>query len=189
MGSHRLVPVRMTKADMERTDVQAFHCGDEPHEKPLADWLRLHSADQIKGGCKVWLYRLDNEDGSLVGYGSLSADKIEITTGSGGKTEIKVFTIPMLALDKNYWGEPKGVADVEEKFSRQIVRHLQEQAKESQKRGNRERYLCLYVHPDAEQAQALYSACRFTFAPGRFLFKPDIPIERGGALLGMDYVW
>jgi hypothetical protein len=93
----------------------------------------------------------------------------------------------MLALHQDFWGWPKGINDLEGKYSRQIVRHLQQQARIGQERGQNIRpLLTLYVHPDAEKAQNLYLDCDFTFAPGRFL--PDPDVEPPG-LLGMDYVW
>jgi ribosomal protein S18 acetylase RimI-like enzyme len=189
MALEKLVPVRMKKDDMKRDDVQAFRCGNDPHETPLAEWIKHHSAMHIGCGTKVWLYRLQSNDGPLVGYGSLATGKIETTEEDNSKKLVKGFEIPMLALHEEYWGRPKGVADPEAKFSRQIVRHLQQEAREAQLRGTRERHLALYVHPDATQAQDLYLACGFTFAPGRFLPNPDIPPEKAPGLLGMDFVW
>lgn len=189
MASEKLIPIRMKKEDMNRADVQAFRCGSKPHEKPLADWIRLHSYDRIFGGTKVWLYRLESNEGPLVGYGSFSTGKLKTTESDGSEREIKAYEIPMLALHEDYWGKPKGCAS-EQKFSCQIVRHLQQEAKESQKRGQgqRDRLLTLYVHPDAERAQSLYESCGFTFAR-RFLPDPEIPPEKAAGLLGMDYVW
>lgn len=189
MAAVRLIPVRMKRADMHLPEVQGFRCGTKPHETPLADWIKFHSAAHIAGGCKVWLYRLPGDDGRLVGYGSLSKGNIEITGEDNSKRLIKVYEIPMLALHEDFWGHPKvqqGVTDVEEKFSRQIVRHLQREAQAAQIRGQRERLLALYVHPDATEAQDLYEGCGFTFAPGRFLPDPDIPPP---GLRGRDFVW
>jgi hypothetical protein len=188
MTAGKLIPVKMRSSDVARPDVLAFHCGSAPHETPLADWIKSHAADQIKGGCKVWLYRIGMADGPLVGYGSYSTGKIKTTEGLSER-EIKVYEVRMLALHRDFWGHPKGVKDPEEKFSRQIVRHLQKEVAEAQTRGSRERILTLYVHPDAERAQELYFGCGFQFAPGRFLPDPDIPPERAAGLLGMDYVW
>lgn len=179
----------MKQADMNRQDVQAFHCGTEPHEEEMSDWIRLHSAAQISSGYKVWLYRLESNEGPLVGYGSLSTGKIKTTEADNSEREIRAFQIPMLALHRDYWGKPKGVKSLEEKFSRQIVRHLQDAAKEAQKKGDRERLLGLYVHPLAEQAQQLYVDCGFKFAPKRFLPHRDIPPEMADGLFGMDFRW
>jgi ribosomal protein S18 acetylase RimI-like enzyme len=189
LDAHKLIPVKMKKDDMQLADVQAFRCGSKPHEKPLEEWIKRHSAEHIASGYRVWLYRLGRNDGPLVGYGSLSTDKIKITEQDGSEREVKVYEIPMLALHEEYWGKPKGVSDPEEKYSRQIIRHLQHEAQEAQKRGQRERFLTLYVHPDATLAQDLYLACGFTFAPSRFLSSPDIPPEKARGFLGMDYVW
>ncbi len=189
MNADKLVPVRMKKGEMLRSDVQGFRCGSQPHETPLADWIKQHAESHIATGCKVWLYRLGAPDGELVGYGSLSTGKIKTTERDGSERVIKMYEIPMLALHEDYWGKPKNAQDVEDKYSRQIVRHLQAAAKEAQKGGQRERLLTLYVHPDAEHAQSLYEACGFTLAPGRFLPTPDIDPEKAAGFLGMDYVW
>ena len=191
MASEILVKVRMKAADMAREDVQAFRCGSEPHEKPLEKWFRLHSAEAIKRGWKVWRYHRPATDGSpgdLVGFGSLTRGDIETTEQDGGKKTRRVMEIPMLAVDKTFQGCPEGLADREGKFSRQIVRHLQAQARTGQKNGqNIDRLLALYVHPNSQPAQRLYIACGFVFAPDRFLYDPDI--EPPGGFLGMDYVW
>jgi len=189
MAAHKLVPVRMKQADMNRADVQAFRCGSKPHETPLAVWIKSHSADEIRRGNKVWLYRLQDSNGSLVGYSSLATGKTEIVVEGSSKRMVKCFEIPMLALHEDYWGCPKGIIDDEEKFSRQIVRHVQQEAREAQLRGTRERLLTLYVHPDADPAQNLSGDCGITCAPGRFLPDPDIPPEKAPGLIGMDYVW
>jgi ribosomal protein S18 acetylase RimI-like enzyme len=189
MASDKLVPVRMKKEDMQLPEVQAFQCGSKPHETPLAEWIKLHSAAAIIRRNKVWLYRLQSADGPLVGYGSLATGTIKTTETDNSEREVKIYEIPMLALHEDFWGKPRGVADPEEKYSRQIVRHLQEEARKMQANGQRERFLALYVHPDAERAQELYLACGFTFAPGRFLPDPDIHPDKAPGLFGMDYVW
>lgn len=192
MASDELIPVRMKKADMSRADVQSFRCGSKPHETPLAEWLKLHSAERIACGYKIWLYYRQTNDGGqgqLVGYGSLTKGYIETTEDDGSKNRLKVMEIPELALHENFWGCPKGATDPEEKYSHQIVRHLQQEAREGQARGQGiERLLTLYVHPDATEAQRLYRSCGFTIVPGRFLPDPDIPPPERG-LLGMDFVW
>jgi hypothetical protein len=185
------IPFKMKPEDMQLADVQTFHCGSEPHETPLADWIKNESAAQITGGCKVWLYRLDSKDGPLVGYGSYSTGKITTTEPDKSEKEIKMYEIRMLALHKDFWGCPKGVIP-EEKYSRRIVHHLQHEVREAQKRGSRQRLLTLYVHPNATHAQDLYLACGFKFAPGRFLVKPEIQPDEAAGILGlhgMDYRW
>ena len=172
MATDKLMPVRMRESDVERQDVQAFRCGSKSHETPLAEWLKVHSAERIACGYKIWLYyrqTIDGSQGPLVGYGSLTKGYIETTEEGGSKKRLKVMEIPELALHEDFWGCPKGGVDPEEKYSRQIVRHLQQQARLGQERGqNIERLLALYVHPDAVQAQNLYLACDFnrTYAVG-----------------------
>lgn len=186
MAANKLIPVRMKREQMDLPEVQAFRCGKEPHEKRLAEWIKVRSAEEIRRGCKFWLYRLQSDDGQLVGYGSLATCTIKTTEEDNSKKEVKAYEIPMLALHEDFWGHPKGAADPEEKYSRQIVRHLQQEAQAAQLRGQRERLLTLYVHPDATQAQDLYIACEFAFAPDRFLADPDVPPP---GLFGMDFVW
>jgi hypothetical protein len=188
MDIDKLIPVRMKQDDMKLTEIQAFRCGSQPHETPLAEWIKLHSAGAIACRHKVWLYRLQNEKGPLVGFGSLANGKINTTEQDGSERVVKGYEIPMLALHEDFWGKPKGVS-LEGKYSRQIVRHLQAAAREAQKNTERERLLALYVHPDATLAQSLYVACGFVFAPNRFLPDPDIPPEQAPGLLGMDYIW
>jgi hypothetical protein len=138
----------MKEEHMLLPEVQAFRCGSKPHEIPLAKWIKLHSAEAIARGNKVWLYRLESDKGPLVGYGSLATGKIETTEADNSKKMVKGYEIPMLALHEDFWGHPKGTADPEEKYSRQIVRHLQKEARAAQLRGQREPLLALYVHPD-----------------------------------------
>ena len=128
----------MKRADMSRADVQAFRCGSKPHETPLAEWLKVHSAERIRCGYKIWLYHRQTSEGGLgplVGYGSLTKGDIEITEEGDSKKRLKVMEIPELALHEDFWGCPKGITDPEGKYSRQIVRHLQEQARIGQEKG------------------------------------------------------
>jgi GNAT superfamily N-acetyltransferase len=181
----KLIPARMQEADVSRADVQAFHCGSRPHEIPLAEWIKHKSAEQISRGTKVWLYERKAEDGQrqLVGYGSLSKYKITTTEPDGSEKRIKVLEIPMLAVHEDFQGCPKNVADPEEKYSRQIVRHLQREARGDLSRGKGiEPLLTLYVHQDAEPAQKLYLSCGFVFVPRTF---PDP--KTGATLRGMDF--
>jgi ribosomal protein S18 acetylase RimI-like enzyme len=194
MASDTLIHVRMKQEDMNRPDVQAFHCGSKPHETPLADWIKTQAADAIRRRWKVWLYYLEAHgayQGPLVGYSSLTKGNIDTIGEDGSTTQLKVMEIPMLALHEDFWRCPKGITDPERRYSRQIVRHLQQEAQIGQQNGqNIERFLALYVHPDAEAAQKLYLACGFVFAPGRFLPDPDIHPDSGfPGLLGMDYRW
>jgi ribosomal protein S18 acetylase RimI-like enzyme len=189
MTATKLIPVRMKKEHMLLPEVQAFRCGSKPHEIPLAEWIKVSSAEAIAWGWKVWLYRIQSDKAPLVGYGSFDTGTIETTEQDNSKKKVRGYEIPMLALHQDFWGCPKKTVDPEVKYSRQIVRHLQQQAQAAQLRKQlepRERLLALYVHPDAFEAQKLYEDCGFTFAPGRFLPHPDAPPY---GLLGMDFVW
>lgn len=150
MAADKLIPVRFKKGDEKRAGVQAFRCGSQPHETPLADWIKNGSVKALSDRKKIWLYECEDENGQrqLVGYGSLCKCKIE-TTGEDNSTRTeKVLEIPMLAVHEDFQGRPKDVADKEAKFSRQIVRHLQQMALEDLRNGQgMEPALTLYVHP------------------------------------------
>jgi ribosomal protein S18 acetylase RimI-like enzyme len=164
MAADKLIPVRFVKGDFERPDVQAFRCGSLPHETPLADWIKTRSVEALSRGTKIWLYEREDEGGQhqLVGYGSLSKCKIEMTEEDNSTHKIKVLEIPMLAVHEDFRGCPKDIADKEAKYSRQIVRHLQQMAREDLQRGqDLQPLLTLYVHPAAIPAQNLYTACGF----------------------------
>ena len=81
-----LIPVKMQQADMQLPEVQAFDCGTEAHDAPLAHWIKVHSADEIHRGDKIWLFRRLSVSGPLVGYGSLSPGQIAKTNPDGSKT-------------------------------------------------------------------------------------------------------
>jgi hypothetical protein len=164
MPGDKLIPVRMQKNHVQRGDVQAFRCGQEPHELPLADWIKNKSLEALSLRTKIWLYEREDEKGQrqLVGYGSLKKCKIETTEEDGSTRKIKVLEIPMLAIHEDFWGCPKEIEDKERKFSHQIVRHLQKMAVIDLLEGQGlEPLLTLYVHPDAKRAQRLYIACGF----------------------------
>jgi len=118
MAPDKLIPVRMKEADMDREDVQTFRCGSKPHETPLADWIKIQSADAIRRRWKVWLYYLEIHgayQGPLIGYSSLNKGYIDTTGEDDSTKRLKVMEIPMLALHENFWGCPKGIADTDRK--------------------------------------------------------------------------
>ncbi len=185
MAAEKLIPVRFQKNHAQRLDVQAFRCGNKPHETPLADWIKNRALEELSFRTKIWLYEREGENGQrqLVGYGSRKKCRIEKNEEDGSITKIKVLEIPMLAVHEDFQGCPKVVEDKEDKFSRQIVRHLQQMARVDLAEGQGiEPLLTLYVHPNAEPAQRLYIACGFTAVDRYF---PDK--TTGANLRGMVY--
>ena len=55
MPANNLIPVKMNEEDMRLPEVRAFRCGTLPHETPLAEWIKVRSAEEIAGGNRVWL--------------------------------------------------------------------------------------------------------------------------------------
>src|SRR5579872_6499830 len=94
MTAKKLIPVKMKEADMNLPEVQEFRCGDKPHETPLAEWIKVRSAEEIHGGKWLWLYRLESDTGPLVGYGSLTPGTIRTTEEDGSKKEVRGYEIP-----------------------------------------------------------------------------------------------
>jgi hypothetical protein len=116
-----LTPIRFGKKDIGK--MQEFRCGSLPHQSPLADWIKSHSLAALESKTRIWIY--ENTDKKIVGYGSLGKTKVTfVDTGM----EVKVPCIPCLAIHEDYWGKPDDVLDKEERYSRQIVRHLQKEA-------------------------------------------------------------
>ena len=109
---------------MGRADIQAFRCGELPHETPMAEWIKQDSVLALSRRTKIWLYYTRRDSAQLVGYGSWNKGTLDTEEEDGSVGKMKVFTIPRLALHKDFWGKPKQVVSPEEKFSRQIVRHL-----------------------------------------------------------------
>ena len=88
--------------------VQGFDCGNEPWEVEVSEWIK---AARGAGGAvddlsrnQVWLYAI--EEGDLVGFGSLG--EISQKWPRGKDPPIQASIIPMLGIDKKYWGQPPG---------------------------------------------------------------------------------
>src|SRR5262249_41287554 len=91
--------------------VADFQCGDEPWEKPLADWIKsppttkngaLYEIARRKGKLQVWLHA--NQAGELVGYSSLGESNWQWPTADDPRVPINV--IPNVAIQKKFWGCP-----------------------------------------------------------------------------------
>jgi hypothetical protein len=126
--------------------VADFDCGDEEWEKPLAAWIKapptvkngaLSQMAKYKGKLDVWLHV--NGADELVGYSSLGASNWEWPTP--GDPRVPVNVIPCVAIQKRFWGCPKGDPP---RYSAQIFDHLIFQAR---KRTERYPLLGLFVDP------------------------------------------
>lgn len=163
----KLKPVKFTKGDLHR--VKDFACGSLPYQLPLADWIKRESLQALANKAKIWLY--ETPDGELVGYGTLSKSKWFQTDSDGAIHEVKVVCIPTVAVQEAFWGQPKEVVSRDEKYSHQLMRHLQFAAQEWVDGSDALKpLLSLFVHPDNVAAKKLYTRCGFVDFP---LTRPD----------------
>jgi ribosomal protein S18 acetylase RimI-like enzyme len=107
-------------------------------------------------GTRVWIYR--HPDGRVVGFGSVGTTVWRIPHPNGESRTISF--IPMLAIGKDFQGQPPGHASCRARFSGQIVGHLIAMAEPL---GNRE--LGLFVAANNLKAQSLYEAFGFQRLP------------------------
>jgi hypothetical protein len=160
--------------EKHRDLVKDFYCGSLPYETPMAEWIKKQAFwCQEKPGAKIktWLYF--TTDGAplspknLVGYASLNTDNIPIEEPNGNPGVIKFLTLPMLAVQEDFKRQPENASNPEEKYSRQIVRDIQNEAMLRLRRSDAppEPWLVLIVYPDAEPAQRLYLSCGFVRVP------------------------
>ena len=57
--------------------VEDFDCGDEPHERELAEWIKTESVTALARGTQVWLYATSEKE--IVGFGSLGTSNWNAT--------------------------------------------------------------------------------------------------------------
>jgi RimJ/RimL family protein N-acetyltransferase len=137
----------------ERLDlVKDFSCGEEPHERELAEWIRQDALPAMSRGTNVWLYA--TEDRELVGFGSLGVTNWRWPDPSSRKVAVQV--IPAVAIQKVYWGKPEGPR--EGRYSSQILDHLIAEATDL---SDVSPLLGLFVHPDNQRAIKLYERAGF----------------------------
>src|SRR5437588_1450035 len=112
MTKLKIVKFKPEMLDDQR--LQTFYCGKNPCQEFMAQWIRNRGeVTQALRGWKIFLYEID---GKLVGYGSLNKTSMILPTEFGyGTEQEKIIAIPTLAVDKQFWGQPKGAG--EEKFS------------------------------------------------------------------------
>jgi ribosomal protein S18 acetylase RimI-like enzyme len=105
------------------SDVRDFHCGDEPWQVEVAQWIKDATLDDcaviwMKRGTSVWLYR--THENALVGYGSLGKTNWRLRQGVPRET---VSIIPSLGVQTCFQGEPKNLPP-EERYAYRIMGDL-----------------------------------------------------------------
>ncbi len=157
--AHPVLRVRPFSADL-LPEVQGFHCGDEPWQLEVADWLKASTSDDcairwLERGTRVWLYT--TEEDALVGYGSLGTTTWRWPPPSGPEETVSI--IPSFGVQTLYQGEPKD-APPEERYACQIMADLVARAKEEDTR-----ILGLFVDRRNARAIAFYQRVGFHALP------------------------
>ena len=141
-------------------EVVDFDCGDEEWERPLAAWIKaapnvrngaLYEMRMQKGKLDVWLHI--NQTGDLVGYSALGSSKWQWPTADDPRVPISV--ILNIAIQKRYWGCPKGDPP---RHSTQILEHL---IFEAEQHRDRHPLIGLFVHPMNARAIKAYKTAGF----------------------------
>ncbi len=132
--------------------VKDFACGDEPHERELAEWIRQESVTALDRGAKVWIYVTPEKE--VVGYGSLAVTRWNYPEPSSKRTSLAL--IPAVAIQKACWGKPDGPR--EGRYSSQILDHL---ITEAARLSATVPVLGLFVHPENQRAIKVYERAGF----------------------------
>jgi ribosomal protein S18 acetylase RimI-like enzyme len=138
--------------------VPGVDCGDEPWEREVSDWIKApHGAggalDELQQGNRVWLYV--NEGNEIVGFGSLGTTMQRWPRSKD--PQIVVSSIPMLGVDRTFWGQPPG--PVEDRYSTRILADLIAEARKHQ---DERPILILFVHIENPRAIRYYERAGFT---------------------------
>jgi ribosomal protein S18 acetylase RimI-like enzyme len=108
--------------------------------------------DELQHGTQVWLYL--TPEGEPVGFGSLAAASQRWPRAKD--PQIAASLIPMLGVDRKYWGQPPG--SPEDRYSARILDDLIAEA--SIHRQERP-ILILYVHVDNARGIRFYECAGF----------------------------
>lgn len=138
--------------------VQAFHCGDEPWQREVSDWIKAGrgaggAVDELERGTRVWLYV--SEGGELIGFGSLAPAMQRWPRAKD--PPIAASVIPMLGVDARFWGQPPGPP--EQRYSARILDDLIAEAQASR---NERPILVLYVSVENLRGIRFYERAGFT---------------------------
>lgn len=155
--------IRQIFSAADLPDVQDFHCGDEPYEQEVADWLKgsdepgtdsaVNSINDPVRPSRVWLYKLD---GKIVGFGSLAKTAWR-WPGKNNDPSFPLSIIIWVAVQKEYWGLPDGPKDA--RYSAQILDDLVAEAELDAKTHP---VLGLFVHKDNHRAIKFYKDAGFS---------------------------
>lgn len=89
-----------------------FHCGDLPHETPLATWIKEKAVPLLKEKStrtRIWKYQLDDATRAIVGYGSLNLGVLKGSLMEWGPVDrIKIQILPTMAVDSKHQGNGYG---------------------------------------------------------------------------------
>ena len=145
------------------SDVKEFNCGDEEWSTEVNRYIVGENGDSFalkhlrSGRAKIWLYR-KQEDGKLVGFGSLTTPKWVIDN-----VDTKLTVLHGLGINREFQGV-RLADDGEHTCATRILHDLLEKA-----RGNNRPYCGLLVHkvPRRTAAQASERQWLFPCAPIR----------------------
>jgi GNAT superfamily N-acetyltransferase len=124
----------------------------------VSDWIKAPRGaggvlDELDHGAEVWLYL--TEAGDLVGFGSLART---MQRWPGPKDpQILASVIPMLGVDRHFWGQPPGPP--EDRYSAQL---LDDRVAEARTLRSERPILVLYVHVDNLRGIRFYERSGFT---------------------------
>jgi len=147
----------------EWPNVQNFHCGDEPYEKEVADWLKGPDAPNVDSALtsinhpekpgRVWLYKLGDE---IVAFGALAKTDWR-WPGKNNDPKLPLSIIIWVGVQVKFWGQPPGPK--EERYSVQILDDLVAEAMLDAKTHP---VLGLFVHKDNKRAIKFYKDAGFS---------------------------
>jgi ribosomal protein S18 acetylase RimI-like enzyme len=145
--------------------VQGFHCGDEPWEQEVAEWIKGHGADNalthIQRGGYVWLYV--NDDGDIVGYGSIGRSRWAWPTKKDKPRPVAI--VPSFGVQDHFKGKPDD-APRGSRYADVILRDLINEATirlvYARSQGeDAAPILSLFVHPQNNRAKVFYQRAGF----------------------------
>ena len=132
------------------SDVKEFNCGDEEWSTEVNRYIVGENGDSFalkhlrSGRAKIWLYR-KQEDGKLVGFGSLTTPKWVIDN-----VDTKLTVLHGLGINREFQGV-RLADDGEHTCATRILHDLLEKA-----RGNNRPYCGLLVHKENLRAKRFY---------------------------------
>lgn len=159
--THLLTKYPFSEADIALPEVQAFHCGDEPWDLEVAEWIKSRTGDNSvlvdvnTFGTEVWLYR---EAGTLIGYASLGERMFTWPLRSKKKELVSV--IPFIGVQKQFQGEPRD-AERDDKYAYQILDDLLANAAEKAMSGKHFALVTLSVDDRNKRAIRFYECREF----------------------------